>query len=102
VAAYRIKFMKKLADGPNQPETIYRSIIIRLARDSVRAVAAAKRRFERRECITHWRVHADRMKIEPLTYPDTSEFHTAPPDRQWRSFIEFRMNTMEKNLDPME
>ena len=65
MAAYHIKFIKTLSHEYDHSETVYRSIIIRLARDAVRAVSAAKRRFERLEKITHWRWRADRMKIEP-------------------------------------
>ena len=64
MAAYHIKFIKTLSDENDHSETVYRSIVIRLARDAVRAVAAAKRRFERLESVTHWRLRADRMKIE--------------------------------------
>ena len=74
MAAYHIKFIKTLSDENDHSETVYRSIVIRLARDAVRAVAAAKRRFERLERVTHWRLRADRMKIESPTGQATKGF----------------------------
>jgi hypothetical protein len=50
--AYHFKFMKK-SDGDDSSQKGYRSIVIHVARDGVRAVAAAKRRFERLESIRH-------------------------------------------------
>ena len=79
MAAYHIKFIKTLSDENDHSETVYRSIVIRLARDAVRAVAAAKRRFERLERITHWRLRADRMKIESPTGQVTKGFDGAAP-----------------------
>ena len=104
MAAYHIKFIKTLSDENDHSETVYRSIVIRLARDVVRAVAAAKRRFERLENITHWRLRADRMKIESLTVHTTSGFDRIGPARfgHWRSYLEWRMNSMKKSLDPAD
>jgi hypothetical protein len=46
---------------------------------------------------------ADRVRIEPPTYPDTSEFHGAAVRAgHWRSFMESRMNIMNGNLDLKE
>jgi hypothetical protein len=100
VAAYHIKFIKTLSDENDHSETVYRSIVIRLARDAVRAVAAAKRRFERLESITHWRLRADRMKIESLTVQATKGFDGVGSERigHWRSYLEARMNSMKKSL----
>ena len=49
MAAYHIRFIKTLSDENDHSETVYRSIVIRLAGDAVRAVAAAKRQSERVE-----------------------------------------------------
>ena len=53
MATYHIKFIKTRSDENDNSEMVYRSIVIRLAGDAVRAVAAAKRRLERLESITH-------------------------------------------------
>ena len=102
MAAYHIRFIKTLKDEDDHSATVYGSIIIRLARDVVRAVAAAKRRFERLESITHWRLRADRMKIESLTVQATRGFDRTGAARigHWRSYLESRMNSMKKSLDP--
>ena len=48
MAAYRIRFMKRLNTRRERAtEPCVWSINIRFARDSIRAVSAAKRRFER-------------------------------------------------------
>ena len=102
MAAYHIKFIKTLSDENDQSETVYRSIVIRMAHDAVRAMAAAKRRFERLEKVTHWRLRADRMKIESLTGQATKGFDRIGPARigHWRSYLESKMNSMKKSLDP--
>ena len=104
MAAYHIKFIKTVSDENDHSETVYRSIVIRLARDVVRAVAAAKRRFERLERVTHWRLRADRMKIEAPAGRVTKGFDGIAPARSghWRSYLESRMNSMKKSLDPAE
>ncbi len=66
MAAYHIKFIKTLSDENDQSETVYRSIVIRMAHDAVRAMAAAKRRFERLEKVTHWRLRL--LKIEIIDW----------------------------------
>jgi hypothetical protein len=99
--AYHFKFMKK-SDGDDSSQRVYRSIVIHLARDGVRAVAAAKRRFERLESITHWRLRADRMKIESPAGQATKGFNRNGPARRigyWRTYLESRMNSMKKSLD---
>ena len=104
MAAYHIKFIKTLSDENDHSETVYRSIVIRLARDVVRAVAAAKRRFERLEKVTHWRLRADRMKIESPTGQVTKGFDGVGRHESghWRSYLELRMNSMKKSLDPAD
>ncbi|MBM0204548.1 hypothetical protein JNW90_16740 [Micromonospora sp. STR1s_5] len=42
------------------------TVQIRSARDEVRAVEAAKRRFERRLGIEHWRIRADSFDVATL------------------------------------
>ena len=101
MAAYHIKFIKTLSDENDHSETVYRSIVIRLARDVVRAVAAAKRWFERLESITHWRLRADRMRIESPTGQGFDRIGVARIGH-WRSYLESRMNSMKKSLDPAE
>ena len=99
--AYHFKFMKK-SDGDDSSQKVYRSIVIHLARDGVRAVAAAKRRFERLESITHWRLRADRMKIKSPTGQATKGFdHNGPaPIGHWRTYLASRMDSMKKSRDP--
>ena len=86
--AYHIKFMKK-SDRNDRSEKVYRTIGIGLARDAVRAVAAAKRRFERLENITHWRLRADRMKINSPTGQATKGFdrNGPAPIGHWRTYL---------------
>jgi hypothetical protein len=67
-----------------------------------RAVATAKRRVERLERITPLALCGDRMTTDPLAYPDTAEFHRAPLEQHWRSFVESKMSIMKKNLDLVE
>jgi hypothetical protein len=43
-----------------------RSIIIRSARTSERAIEAAKKRFVRLEGIRDWKIHANLIEIEPI------------------------------------
>ncbi len=102
MAAYHIKFIKTLSHENDDSETVYRSIIIRLARDAVRAVSAAKRRFERLEKVTHWRLRADRMKVLSPTGQAAKGFGGVGSARfgHWRTYLESRMNSMKKNLDP--
>jgi len=104
MAAYHIKFIKTLSDENDRSETVYRSIVIRLARDVVRAVAAAKRRFERLEKVTHWRLRADRMKILSPTGQATRGFDGVCSARigHWRTYLESRMSSMEKSRDTTE
>ncbi len=42
------------------------TVEIRAARDEARAVKAAKRRFERRLRIEHWRIRADSFDVATL------------------------------------
>ena len=102
MAAYYIKFIKTLSDGKDHSETVYRSIVIRLARDAMRAVTAAKRRFERLENVAHWRLRADRMVIKSPTGQATNGFDGVASARSghWRYLLESRMNSMKKCLDP--
>ena len=105
MATYHIKFIKTLSDEKDHSETVYRSIVIRLARDPVRAMAAAKRRrFERLERVTHWRLRADRMKILSPTGRATRGFDGVGSARtgHWRTYLETCMNSMKKSLDPAE
>jgi hypothetical protein len=97
-----MKFIKTLSDENDHSETVYRSIVIRLAGDAVRAMAAAKRRFERLESITHWRLRADRMKIASPTGQPTRGFDGVGSARIGHrlSYLESRMDSMKKSLDP--
>ena len=65
---YRVSFIKKLTNSYGKPfDVCQRSIDIRRARDSDRAIAAAKWRFERREGIAKWFLHADYVEIDTLS-----------------------------------
>ena len=78
-------------------------MVINLARDAVRAVAAAKRRFERLENVTHWRLRADRMKVVSLAGQASRGLRDVGSARivHWRSYLESRMNRVT-SFDPEE
>jgi hypothetical protein len=95
VAAYRIMFMKKLnTDQERSTEPCVWSINIRIARDSVRAVSAAKRRFERFAGIANWRLRADYISVDAR--PLSGE--KAHDGGQWPSYLKSRMDIMQKNV----
>ena len=102
MAAYHIKFIKTVSDENAHSETVIRSMVINLARDAVRAVAAAKRRFERLENVTHWRLRADRMKVV-LAGQASRGMRDVGSARigHWRSYLESRMNGVT-SFDPEE
>jgi hypothetical protein len=63
---YRVIFFKNLLsfDGHTN-RCLQQSIVIRRAKSIERAVAAAKRRYERRHChVAGWRLHADGVELE--------------------------------------
>ena len=65
MAAYRIRFMKRLnARRERAAEPCVWSVNIRIARDAIRAVSAAKRRFERLSGVANWRLKADYVNVE--------------------------------------
>lgn len=103
MAAYHIKFIKTVSDENAHSETVIRSMVINLARDAVRAVAAAKRRFERLENVTHWRLRADRMKVVSLAGQASRGLRDVGSARigHWRSYLESRMNRVT-SFDPEE
>ena len=87
--------MKKLNTGrEHSKEPCVWSINIRIARDSIRAVSAAKRRFERFAGVAHWRQHADRIRVDAR--PLSSE--EAQVVGQWPSYLKARMDMMQKNV----
>ncbi len=62
---YQIRFIKKLHDDSGHGYNCLQGVIdIRSARDSQRAVEAAKRRFERMKRIPRWDLHADTLEID--------------------------------------
>jgi hypothetical protein len=95
---------ESLYDGPTRAGDYVVGLRRSLAHDDIRAVSAAKRRFERPERVPNWRVRADRMKIDILTYPDTCDLHEGAPARtgHWQSFMGLKVNVtnvMNKILD---
>jgi hypothetical protein len=95
VAAYRIRFMKKLNTGrEHSGELCVWSINIRTARDAIRAVSAAKRRFERFAGVANWRLQADRIRVDAR--PLSGE--KAQDGGQWPSYLKSRMVMMQKNV----
>jgi hypothetical protein len=105
MAAYHIRFIKTLSDENDHSETVYRSIVIRLAGDAVRAVAAAKRQFERLERVNYWRLRADRMKIDSLTGQIIRRARrccTGANRAIWRSYQELDNEQHEETLDTVQ
>ena len=95
MATYRIMFMKKLNTGRERSrELCVWSINIRIARDSIRAVSAAKRRFERFAGVANWRLQADRIRVDarPLSGEEAQVVD------QWPSYLKSRMDIMQKTV----
>ena len=95
MAAYRIKFMKRLNTRRERAtEPCVWSVNIRFARDFIRAVSAAKRRFERFAGVTNWRSKADYISVDarPLSGEEAQDVG------QWPSYLKSRMDIMQKNL----
>ncbi|MEJ2376961.1 MAG: hypothetical protein P8Y71_16615 [Pseudolabrys sp.] len=62
---YHVRFIKNLYDDTGHGRRCVEGIVdIRSARDSDRAVQAAKRRFERMKRIPRWDLHADTFELE--------------------------------------
>ncbi len=62
---YHVRFIKNLWDHAGHPHRcVEGEVDIRRARDSDRAVQAAKRRFERMKRIPRWDLHADLFELE--------------------------------------
>ena len=95
MAAYRIRFMKRLnARRERAAEPCVWSVNIRIARDAIRAVSAAKRRFERLSGVANWRLKADYVNVEARP-PSGNE---AQDVGQWPAYLESRMDIMQKNV----
>jgi hypothetical protein len=68
--AYRITFSNNLTnDSGHCFCCCQRAIEIRAAKTRDRAIEAAKRRFERREGVSDWRIRAEYIGVEELTRP---------------------------------
>lgn len=62
---YHVRFIKNLYDDTGHGHRCVEGVVdIRRARDSGRAVQAAKRRFERMKRIPRWDLHADTFELE--------------------------------------
>jgi hypothetical protein len=79
--AYRITFSNNLTNDSGHCFCCCQRVIeIRAAKTRDRAIAAAKRRFERREGVSDWRIRAEYVGVEELAplaltrvvYGDTS------------------------------
>jgi hypothetical protein len=65
--AYRICFTNELTNSSGHPfHCCQRIIEIRAAKSKDRAIEAAKRRFARRESISHWHVRAHSIEVEEM------------------------------------
>ena len=65
MSRYQIRFIKKLHDDTGHSFNCVQGVVdIRRARNSERAVEAAKRRFERMKSIPRWDLHADILEVE--------------------------------------
>ena len=64
--SYRVCFMNEIARNEKLFRCCQRSIIIRSARTSDRAIEAAKKRFARLEGICDWKIHASQIEIETV------------------------------------
>ena len=71
---YRVCFMNEIPRNEKLFRCCQRSIIIRSARTSERAIEAAKKKFARLEGIRDWKIHAALIEIEPI------EVETKSPD----------------------
>ena len=96
MAAYRIKFMKRLNTRRERAtEPCAWSVNIRFARDFIRAMSAAKRRFERFCRVTNWRLKADYISVDERPLSDEKAQTLVG---HWPSFLKSRMDMMQKNL----
>ncbi len=68
---YQISFFNDL---PNDSGHVFhccqRVIEIRMAKSEDRAIEAAKRRFERRERVSNWTIHAGSFEVKELNPSD--------------------------------
>ena len=72
--SYRVSFIHEIARNEKLFRCCQRSIIIRSARTSERAIEAAKKKFARLEGIRDWKFHASLIDVE------TIEVEAKPPD----------------------
>ncbi len=64
---YQISFLNDLpSDNGHIFRSCQRVIEIRLARSRDRAIEAAKRRFARREGVSHWSIHAQLIEVREI------------------------------------
>ena len=64
MTAYHVRFIKDLCDSTGHTHKCVQGVVdIGRARDSERAVQAAKRRFERMKGITRWDLYADTVEL---------------------------------------
>ena len=64
--SYRVSFVNEIPRNKKLFRCYQRSIIIRSAHTSERAIEAAKKRFARLEGIRDWKFHAALIEIEPI------------------------------------
>ena len=80
---YRVKFFKRLLSSYGMPFNVcQRTIDIRRSRSIDRAVEAAKLRFERRECVRKWTLHADYIEVETSAKTASAVFVQYETDRK--------------------
>jgi hypothetical protein len=66
MTSYRVCFFNEIPRNDRLFKCCQRSIVIRSARTSERAIEAAKKRFARLEHIPNWQIHAGSIEIEPI------------------------------------
>ena len=81
--SYRVCFINEIPRNEKLFRCCQRSIIIRSARTSDRAIEAAKKKFVRLEGIRDWKFHAALIEIEPIEIEaetrDTTPLQRRPP-----------------------
>ena len=73
MSSYRVSFINDIPRAGMLFHCCQRSIVIRAARSPERAVEAAKKRFARREGISNWKIHAERIELEQIGLPAKPE-----------------------------
>jgi len=85
--SYRVCFINEIPRNQKLFRCCQRSIVVRSARTSERAIEAAKKRFARLEGIRDWKIHAALIEIETIEVevkppaPTPAREKTSPPHK---------------------